>query len=114
MPNPTIIRLSVATILLAACAGITHAQSEPQVEEKRALKRLMQPLFPELARKLNLTGTAKIEVTIAPDGTVKRTRIVGGHPLLASAAESAAQKSMFQPGPRETTEVIEFKFSAAN
>jgi TonB family protein len=112
--NSTIIRLSLATFLLAACAGFTPAQSEPQVEEKRALKRLVQPLVPELARKLNLTGTAKIEVTIAPDGTVKRTRVIGGHPVLASAAESAAQKSTFQPGPRETTEVIEFKFSAAN
>ena len=66
--------------------------------------------MPELATKLNLTGTVKIEVTIAPDGTVKTTRIVGGHPVLASAAESAAQKSTFQPGAKETVEVIEFKF----
>jgi hypothetical protein len=34
--------------------------------------------------------------------------------VLASEAERAAAKSTFQPGPRETTEVIEFKFSAAN
>ena len=70
----------------------------------------MQPLVPEFAKKLNLTGTVKIEVTIAPDGTVKRTRIMGGHPVLASEAEGAAEKSTFQPGPRETTEVLEFKF----
>jgi TonB family protein len=82
-----------------------------QVEEKRPAKRLVQPIIPEFATKLNLTGAVKIEVTVAPDGTVKSTRIVGGHPVLAAAAESAAQKSTFQPGPRETVEVIEFKFS---
>lgn len=73
------------------------------------MKRLVQPLVSELARK-NLTRAVKIEVTIAPVGTVKRTHVVGGHHVLASSAESAAQKSTFQPGPRETTEVIEFKF----
>jgi hypothetical protein len=41
---------------------------------------------------------------------VKRTRVVGGHPLLAAEAERAAQKSTFEPGPRETMETIEFKF----
>jgi TonB family protein len=108
------LRLSMAALTVAICAFQICAQSSALGEEKRPVKRLVQPLVPELARKLNLTGTVKIEVTIAPDGTVKRTRVIGGHPLLASEAESAALKSTFQPGPRETTEVIEFKFSAAN
>ena len=102
-------KLSFATLTLAICAAKVCAQST-QVEEKRPVKRLVQPIVPELATKLNLTGTVKVEVTIAPDGSVKTTRIVGGHPVLASAAESAAQKSTFQPGPKETVEVIEFKF----
>ena len=66
--------------------------------------------MPELARKLNLSGAVRVEVVIAPDGTVKRTRVIGGHPVLAAEAESAAQKSTFQPGPKETVEIIEFKF----
>jgi hypothetical protein len=49
-------------------------------------------------------------VTIGPDGTVKRSRILGGHPVLAAEAEHAADKSTFEPGPKETTEMIEFKF----
>jgi TonB family protein len=104
-----VFKLSLATLTLAICASQVCAQPS-QVEEKRQVKRLVQPIVPELATKLNLRGTVKIEVTIAPDGTVKTTRIIGGHPVLASAAESAAQKSTFQPGPKETVEVIEFKF----
>ena len=108
------LRASLATLILAVCTYQICAQSDPSVEDKRPVKRLVQPLLPELAKKLNLIGTVKVEVTIAPDGTVKRTRVLGGHPVLASQAESAAQKSTFQPGPRETTEVIEFKFSSIN
>jgi TonB family protein len=105
-----VLKLSLTTLTLAICAAPVCAQSS-QVEDKRPVKRLVQPIVPELATKLNLSGTVKIEVTIAPDGVVKTTRIIGGHPVLASAAESAAQKSTFQPGPKETVEVIEFKFS---
>jgi TonB family protein len=108
-------RLSMAAALTLAICGLQlRAQSIPSVEEKRPVKHLVQPVITELAKKLNLTGTVKIEVTIAPDGTVKRTRVIGGHPVLAYEAERAAEKSSFQPGPRETTEVIEFKFSPAN
>ena len=104
------LKLILATLTIATCSLQLCAQSS-QIEEKRPVKRLVQPIVPEFATKLNLSGTVKIEVTIAPDGTVKTTHIIGGHPVLAAAAESAAQKSSFQPGPRETVEVIEFKFS---
>jgi TonB family protein len=103
-------KLPIATLMLTTCAIRVFAQSS-EIENKRPVKRLVQPIVPEFATKLNLTGTVKIEVTIAPDGTVKTTRIVGGHPVLAAAAENAAQKSSFQPGPKETVEVIEFKFA---
>ncbi len=59
----------------------------------------MTPAYPELARKMNLTGTARIEVIIGPDGTVKHTRVLGGHPVLAAEAERAAEKSTFEPAP---------------
>jgi TonB family protein len=105
-----VFKLLIATLTLVSCSLQVCAQSA-EVEDKRPAKRLVQPVIPELATKLNLSGAVKIEVTIAPDGTVKSTRIVGGHPVLAAAAESAAQKSTFQPGPKETVEVIEFRFS---
>jgi TonB family protein len=90
-----------------ACVVPVRAQAP---EERRTVKHLVQPSMPELAKKLNLSGTVRVEVTIAADGTVKRTRVVGGHPVLAVEAERAAQRSTFEPGPRETSEVIDFKF----
>ena len=103
--------VAVALVLAIAASGLrAGAQSNAPSEAKRQVKRLLTPQYPELAKKLNLSGSVRIEVTIAPDGTVKHTRVLGGHPLLAASAEEAAQKSSFEPGPRETTEIIEFKF----
>ena len=99
---------AVGALLLLNFTG--SAVVRGQSEEKRAVKHLVNPTMPELAKKLNLSGTVRIEVVIAPDGTVKRSRIVGGHPVLAQEAEHAAQRSTFEAGPRETTETIDFKF----
>jgi TonB family protein len=112
MRAKTLIHAAGATLLLAMAFGtvLVRAQSSLPTESKRPAKHLVQPNVSELARKLNLSGTVRIEVTIAPEGTVKRTRVLGGHPVLAADAERAAQKSTFEPASSETTEIIEFKF----
>ena len=58
-----------------------QAQSEELV---RRAKTKVQPDYPELARKMNISGTVKVEVVVLPNGTVKEARVVGGHPVLAS------------------------------
>jgi TonB family protein len=59
---------------------------------------------------MNISGTVKIEVVVAPNGTVKDARVVGGHPVLASAALEAAKKWRFEPASVESSGVIDFKF----
>jgi TonB family protein len=59
---------------------------------------------------MNISGIVKIEVTVAPNGSVKEARVVGGHPVLANSALDAAKKWRFEPASAESTGVIEFKF----
>ena len=103
----------LAAVLLTVGVGALslRGQSGDSTESKRKVKYLGRPQYPELARRLNLTGVVKVEVTIAPDGKVKRVHVLGGHPVLAAEAEKAAMESEFEPGPKETTEVIDFKFN---
>jgi len=114
-------RVTKAKRILAVCllavlgvgGGValsTRAQEGDAPGSKRKVRVMGKPQYPELAKKLNLTGVVKVEVTIGADGKVKRTRVVGGHPVLAAEAERAAMQSEFEPGPKETTEVIEFRF----
>jgi TonB family protein len=76
----------------------------------RRAKSRVEPVYPDLARRMNISGTVKVEVVVLPNGTVKDARVVGGHPVLASAAVDAAKKWRFDPAPAESKGVIEFKF----
>jgi hypothetical protein len=95
---------------IALVAAPVRAQSSAPVEEKRPIKHLVQPSHDRFGEETQSDGHGRIEVTIGPDGRVKRTRVPGGHPVQAAEAEQAAQKTMFEPGPRETVETMKFKF----
>jgi TonB family protein len=102
--------LAVLTLGLGVGPVRTLAQQNQSEELLRRAKSKVQPFYPELARKMNISGTVKIEVVVAPNGTVKDARVVGGHPVLASSALDAAKKWRFEPAGSESTGVIDFKF----
>ncbi len=102
-----LVALTLAMTLGPSHVGAQAAQSEEII---RRAKNKVQPAYPELARRMNISGTVKIEVVVSPNGTVKEARIVGGHPVLASAALDAAKKWRFDPAPAESSGVIDFKF----
>jgi TonB family protein len=106
----TIVLLAVLTLGVAASSLQVRAQQAQSDELVRRAKSKVQPFYPDLARKMNIAGTVKIEVVVAPNGTVKDARVVGGHPVLASAALDAAKKWRFEPAAAESTGVIDFKF----
>lgn len=109
-------RRFVVAVLVALSLAVTlaprhlRAQNAQNDEIVRRAKSRVDPIYPELARKMNITGTVKIEVVVAPNGTVKSARIVGGHPVLAGAALDAAKKWRFDPAPAESTGIIDFRF----
>lgn len=86
------------------------AQDSSTDVAKRKVRTKVAPEYPPLARQMNVTGKVKIETTIAADGHVINTRVIGGSPLLVNAALDAVKKWRFDPGPKDTTEVIEFEF----
>ena len=90
------------------------AQSGSTDESKRKIKTKTAPLYPELARRMNVSGKVKIEVVITPDGHVKSTRVVGGHPLLVQACQDAVKEWKFVPASEESTQIIEFEFHGSN
>jgi TonB family protein len=103
-----LIGLSTATIVLTPAAA--HAQDELT----RKVKNKVTPAYPEIARRMRIAGTVKVEVVVAPNGSVKDTKVVGGHPILVNAAMDAIKKWRFEPGPEETTGTVEFKFQPQN
>ena len=90
----------------------THTVSMyAQEQSQRNVKKDFRPEYPSLARKMGIHGTVRIEVTISPEGKVKSTRVVGGHPILLETAKQAAMRWEFEAGNKITSQIIEFKFA---
>lgn len=107
-------RCALATSALFVLTGVSmRAQTGSTDESKRKVKSKVAPIYPELARRMNVAGKVKIEVVISPEGRVKTTRVVGGHPLLVQACQDAVKEWKFSPAPEETTQIVEFEFRAA-
>ena len=97
-------------VLCTLAGSFLYAQQTVVDEGKRKAKNKVYPVYPELARRMSLSGKVKIEVVIAPDGHVKSSRAVGGHPLLVQPCVEALKEWRFDPAPEETMQMIEFNF----
>ena len=94
--------LVLQSTILAQDGGVDAA--------KRKVRTKIAPTYPVLAKRMNVEGKVKVAVTITADGRVKDARLVGGSPVLASAALDAARQWEFDLAPKDSTEVIEFEF----
>jgi len=89
------------------------SQSASTDEGKRKTKSKTTPSYPELARRMNVTGKVKMEVVITPDGRVKSTRVIGGHPLLVQACQDAVKEWKFMSACEENTQTVKCNFHGA-
>ena len=107
-------RMARLTVLAALSAIFAFppppARCQETAEAKRKVKSQERPVYPDLARRMNVHGKVKLELTVAPDGTVKSVRALGGHPVLVTAARDAVRNWKFEPGPKETIQIVEVNF----
>jgi len=99
-----------ATVAVLLAGTSASSQTGSTDETRRKVKSRTTPSYPELARRMNVSGKVKIEVVIAPDGRVKTTRVVGGHPLLVQTCQDALKEWKFVAASEETTQIVEFEF----
>ena len=107
-------QFAVSVVTLALLSSAAVAQTPTTDEGKRKIKSKTSPSYPDIAKRMNVTGKVKIEVIITPDGRVRSTRVIGGHPLLVQVCEDSVKEWKFFPAPEETTQVVEFDFHGAN
>jgi TonB family protein len=117
--NKGVIRLSILFVMVAfisatLAVSLYPVRSFAQDHFSRKVKSRVYPQYPEIARKMALTGSVKLEVVVGANGNVKDTKVIGGHPILVTAALDAVKKWKFDPSAAETTETVEFKFDPSN
>jgi TonB family protein len=95
-------------ILLSYLASLYPASAQ---SSERKVKSRTEPVYPDLARRNNITGTARVELLVAPDGKVKDVKVLGGNPVLVQAVISAVLKWKYEPATQESSIVVKFEFT---
>ena len=104
-------RFILVLLLLLTGASAPAQDSETSQLERRVVLKV-NPVYPDLARRMHISGVVKLRATIAPNGSVKLVVPVGGNPVLIKAAQDAVTNWKFVPAPDETREVVELRFDA--
>lgn len=102
--------LVVSVLSIVAIASVFVGIGRAEEAGARKVQNKAQPAYPDLARRMKIVGVVKVQVTVAPNGSVKDVRVVGGHPVLANAVVDAVRRWHFESGSQTTTENLEFRF----
>ena len=97
--------MQVLVMILVASSMFAFANDDAG----RKLRTKVNPTYPEMAKRMSLSGAVKLEVVVAANGAVKTVRPLGGHPMLIDAAIAAVKQWRYEPGSEEIIPV-EIKF----
>jgi protein TonB len=102
---------SVLFVALLALFSVVPNHSSLAQTTTRKLKTRIEPVYPELAKRNNITGSARVELLVTADGRVKDVKVLGGNPVLVQAVTTAVMKWRYEPAAEESTVVIKFDFN---
>jgi TonB family protein len=107
MPSLLILMMSLLwnTLAISPSYSQTGAQSSA-----RKVKTSVPPEYPELARKLNIQGIARVLLTVSSDGNVVNVRELGGNPVLVGSLAQAVRKWKYEPADHESEIEVRFEF----
>ena len=98
--------VTILAVIFALTCGVFA-----QTVERHAVKQTL-PEYPAILKKLKIGGTVKLNATVAADGTVKKTQIDGGNPVLAEVACNAVKKWKYAPATQESDVPVEINFDS--
>ena len=107
-------RRAAVRLLKAAALSLILVMAIPaRAADEREIKSRVAPVYPELAKRMKITGAVRVEATVDSEGKVTEVKAVGGNQMLSPAAEAAVRQWKFAPGAGVTTVQVELKFNLA-
>jgi TonB family protein len=79
--------------------------------DERAVKSRVVPVYPEIAKRMKIAGSVKIEATVDAHGKVTDVKSVGGNRMLSAAAEDAVRQWKFVPASSDSTVSVDVNFA---
>jgi TonB family protein len=99
-----------ALLFLSAVACLLLAL--PAHADDRRVERRVPPVYPEIAKRMRISGIVHVEATVAADGNVTAAKATAGNKMLSPAAEDAVKRWKFVPGDSPATVGIDINFEA--
>jgi TonB family protein len=101
----------IAILLWNTLAMPPASSQTSQVQNNaRKLKVSVPPEYPELARKMNIQGVARVLLTVTSDGRVVGVKELGGNPVLVASLVQAVRKWKYESADRESEIEVRFEF----
>jgi TonB family protein len=100
-----------SSFLVAALLALVLAPSmQAHAADARAVRSRVAPVYPEIAKRMRVTGVVKLSVTVDADGKVTDVKPVSGNEMLSFAAQQAVRKWKFEPGVGVATVPVDVNF----
>jgi TonB family protein len=112
--RPSRLRLGGVQLMRVAVLALAVAMAIPAWAGGRSVKSRVEPIYPELAKRMKVEGVVKLEATVDADGKVTEVKKLSGNALLATAAEDAVHKWRFESGSGTASVEVELTFSLSH
>lgn len=106
-----VVLVLITTLLwnMVATVPLSSQISQSQTNTRK-LKVSVPPDYPELARKMNIQGVARVLLTVTSDGRVVGVKELGGNPVLVAALAQAVRKWKYESADHESEIEVRFEF----
>jgi TonB family protein len=102
-----------ARLIQASAVTLLLALALPAHAADRAVKSRVPPAYPEMAKRMKISGSVKLQVTVDAGGSVTEVKALEGNRMLAPAAEDAVRKWKYEAGDGPSTMEVELHFNLA-
>lgn len=99
--------LVYATLVALVLAGALPARAG----DARPVRSRVSPVYPEIAKRMKITGEVKLQAVVNPEGKVTDVKELSGNHMLAIAAEDAVKQWKFAPASETSNENVAINFT---
>jgi TonB family protein len=106
-----LLTMSGAILLCFLCSGAARAAQtyENSPGERKVLNRV-DPDYPVALQKLYIGGVVRVEVVVAPSGSVRSLKLLGGSPILGQSSMKAIKQWKYAPAATDETLTVKIEF----
>jgi TonB family protein len=98
-------------LLITFCSATARAAQtyENSPGERKVLSRV-DPDYPVALQKLYIGGVVRVEIVVAPSGSVRSLKLLGGSPILGQSSMKAIKQWKYAPSAADETLTVKIEF----